>query len=275
MKLYAVLGEKLSHTLSPQIHTYIFNKLNINGNYSVIEARRENISKIIESANILGYSGINVTIPYKELIMPYLDEVSKEASDIGAVNTVMIKDGKSYGYNTDYFGFGSMLCRAGLDVTGKDVVIFGAGGAAKALIAYLHDSKAKSVLVASGVKEELAGIKKHYNYVDTCELRDEDMFRGDILVNATPVGMFPNVEGSIVSEDVVKRFKGVVDIVYNPLETKLLHYANKNGIVSMNGLYMLIDQAIKAEEIFQDCSIDLSVGNEIYDILSKHFTITS
>lgn len=273
MKLYAVLGEKLSHTLSPQIHNFLLNKLNINGSYGVIEAKRENISKIIDSLKVLGYEGINVTIPYKESIMPYIDEISEEAKSIGAVNTIKIKDGKSYGYNTDYYGFGKMLEIANIDAEGKDVVILGAGGAAKALIAFLHDAKVKSITVFFNSEGKITAMKKQFPYIKTNLLREINSLKltGDIVVNATPVGMYPKIDDSIISEDLIKSFNAAVDIIYNPLETKFLKFARKNGLITADGLNMLIFQAIKAEEIFQNMKIENSLAKPIYHMLSEKF----
>lgn len=273
MKLYAVLGEKLSHTLSPQIHNFLLNKLNINGSYGVIEAKRENISKIIDSLKVLGYEGINVTIPYKESIMPYINEISEEAKSIGAVNTIKIKDGKSYGYNTDYYGFGKMLEIANIDAEGKDVVILGAGGAAKALIAFLHDAKVKSITVFFNSEGKITAMKKQFPYIKTNLLREINSLKltGDIVVNATPVGMYPKIDDSIISEDLIKSFNAAVDIIYNPLETKFLKFARKNGLITADGLNMLIFQAIKAEEIFQNMKIENSLAKPIYHMLSEKF----
>jgi len=272
MEMYAVLGEKLSHTLSPQINQYLFKALKVDAVYGVLEVKRADISKVIDAIKVLGYKGINVTIPYKELIMPSLDVISPEALAIGAVNTIEIRDGRSYGYNSDYFGFARMLAHGQVSPTGKDVVIFGAGGAAKALIAYLHDSGAKSILVVSSVPKELEAIKEHFEYVLTALLTETDRFKGDICINATPVGMFPQlIDESIVSEEVICRFKVAADIVYNPLDTKFLKLAKKNGLTTLSGLYMLIYQAVKSQEIFHQTSIDLSIGDIIFKDLSKLF----
>lgn len=272
MEMYAVLGERLPHTLSPQINQYIFKALKVDAVYGVLEVERKNISKVVDAIKVLGYKGINVTIPYKEMIMPSLDVISPEALAIGAVNTVEICDGKSYGYNSDYFGFARMLEHEQVSPNGKDVVIFGAGGAAKALIAYLHDAKAKSILVVSNIPEELKAIKERFEYIQTAPLTKTDRFKGDICINATPVGMYPKLtQESIIAEEVIQRFKVAVDIVYNPLETKFLKLAKKNGLITCTGLYMLIYQAVKSQEIFHQASIDLSIGDIIFKDLSKLF----
>jgi len=272
MEMYAVLGGKLSHTLSPQINQYVFKALNVDAVYGVLEVERNNISKVVDAIKVLGYKGINVTIPYKEIIMPSLDVISPEASAIGAVNTVEIREGRSYGYNSDYFGFARMLDREQVSPNGKEAVLFGAGGAAKALIAYLHDAKAKSILVVSNIQEELEAIKERFEYVDTAFLTETGRFKGDICINATPVGMYPKLIGeSIIPEEVIQRFEAAVDIVYNPLETKFLKLARKNGLITCTGLYMLIYQAVKSQEIFHQTSIDLSIGDIIFKDLSKLF----
>jgi len=272
MEMYAVLGEKLSHTLSPKINHYIFKALNVDAVYGVLEVAREDILKVADAIKVLGYKGINVTIPYKEIIIPSLDVISQEASAIGAVNTIEIRDGKSYGYNSDYFGFSRMLKHEQVSPDGKETVIFGAGGAAKALIAYLHDAKAKSILVVSNMPAELKAIKERFEYVETAFLTETDRFKGDICINATPVGMYPKlIKASIIPEDVIRRFSVAVDIVYNPLETQFLKLARRNGLITCTGLYMLIYQAVKSQEIFHQTTIDLSIGDIIFNDLSKLF----
>lgn len=268
MLLYGLLGEKLTHSLSPEIHDVIFKNLNVKARYSLFQVEKENVCKVIDSLKVLGISGINVTIPYKEEIIKYLDEISEEAKNIGAVNTVVIKDNKSYGYNTDYFGFGSMLKREDVTVEGKTVVVLGAGGVAKAIIQYFKDSKAKEIYLVSRNKEK---IYEKYSGVTALDYEELKEVSGDIIVNTTPLGMYPSIEGIPVSEEIIKKYKVAVDAIYNPLKTRFLLTAESQGLKAINGLYMLIDQAIKAEEIWHDQAIDGKIGEEIYEDLCKLF----
>ncbi|MBR5485402.1 MAG: shikimate dehydrogenase [Oscillospiraceae bacterium] len=271
MKLYGLLGEKLGHSLSPQIHKIIFDSMGIDGQYALIEVSRENISKAVDALKVLGYSGVNVTIPYKELIMPYLDEISPEAKAIGAVNVIHFVDGKAVGYNSDYYGFSKMLELAGIEVKGKRAVQLGAGGAAKACVAALHDMGAESILVANRSSDKLDELKGRFSYIETCIINETEKLVGDVLVNCTPVGMYPKSDGCPVTQDVISRFEAVGDVIYNPLETVLTGTAKKLGLKATSGLNMLVYQAVKAQEIWQQTTIDEALGEKIYQELAKNF----
>ena len=269
MKLYGLLGEKLGHSLSPEIHEQIFESLNINARYSLFQINRENLPKVIESINVLGISGVNVTIPYKQEIMKYLDFISEEARNIDAVNTIVFKDGKSYGYNTDYFGFKNMLKREKVILQDKIAVVLGTGGASKSVIQCLRDNKVKKIYLVSRSKENI----KEYDNTNIVVVSYEELknINGDMLINTTPVGMYPNINETPVNKDIISNFEVIVDIIYNPKETKLLEIGRDLGLKTVNGMYMLIDQAIKAEEIWQQISIDENISSEIYNKLSKMF----
>lgn len=272
MKKYAVIGEKLSHSLSPEIHDFIFKMLGLDANYIIREFPREETPVIIEKLKEENYQGINVTIPYKQDIMPYLDEISPEAASIGAVNTVVFKNGRTSGYNTDYYGFGKSLEHEHVNLNGRKTVILGAGGAAKALIAYCHDANASSILVAARSLDKLLVLKEQFPYIQTVLFEDKDKIAGDVIINATPVGMYPKTVGeSPVTEEIIKRFSAAVDIIYNPLCTRFIKIAADHGLTVVTGLYMLIYQAIKAEEIFQGLPIDYHMGEDIYKLLAARF----
>lgn len=268
MLLYGLLGEKLTHSLSPDIHEIIFRSLNIKATYSLFQVEKQNVSKMIDSLKVLGISGVNVTIPYKEEVIKYLDYISDEAQNIQAVNTIVIKDGKSYGYNTDYYGFGNMLKREDVSVQGKIVVVLGAGGASKAIIQYLKDNSAEKIYLVSRNKEKAAN-----NYTEVIPLDYDELkyIKGDIIVNTTPLGMYPNIDATPVNEEILRKFDVAVDIIYNPLKTKFITIGETLGLKTINGLYMLVNQAIKSEEIWQDKSIDEKIGVKIHTNLCKLF----
>ncbi|MDD7794936.1 shikimate dehydrogenase [Clostridium sp. 'White wine YQ'] len=269
MKLYGLLGEKLGHSLSPEIHEQIFKNLNINGNYALFQIKKEDLFKVIEAINVLGISGVNVTIPYKQEIMKYLDFISEEARNIDAVNTIVFKDGKSYGYNTDYFGFQNMLKREDIILKDKIAVVLGTGGASKSVIQCLRDNKVKKIYMVSRNKESIKG----NDNTDIIVVSYEELsnISGDMLINTTPVGMYPNINETPVNKDIISNFEVIVDIIYNPQETKLLRLGKELGLKTINGMYMLVDQAVKAEEIWQERVIDENISNEIYNKLSKMF----
>jgi shikimate dehydrogenase len=261
MEFYGLLGEKLSHSLSPEIHSEILKSLNKNGAYKLFEVEKDSLRKFTEAIKLLKVRGCNVTIPYKKDIMKYIDIVSEEANKIGAVNTIFLKDGKLYGYNTDYFGFGYMLKISSIDVRDKVAVILGNGGASRAVLHYLLDNEAKEVYIVSRNPN-----KNLFEFENTKLISYEELnsLSGDILINSTPVGMYPNIEHSPVSKEIVDRFNSLVDLVYNPMETKFLYYGRELNKQRAGGLYMLVGQAVKAQEIWQDTIINDSVIENIY-----------
>lgn len=245
MKKYALLGEKLGHSHSPLIHSEIFKIMNVDGTYSKIECNIDELSNIVNNLRLGLYNGYNVTIPYKKEIMKYLDEIDDSAKKIGAVNTVAYKNGKVIGYNTDYFGFKKELEYFNVECKNKNAFVLGTGGASLAVFKALEDLGANVLYVSRNPKNS-----QTISYDD---LENRDI---DIIVNATPVGMYPNVCDSPLSEAITKKAKYVLDIIFNPKQTKLLSYANSN----MNGLYMLVGQAVKAEEIWQEKDFDYDIN---------------
>ena len=270
MEFLGVLGEKLPHTYSPIINKRIMELINVEGAYKKFELPRGNMQKFIDGVKALEIRGFNVTIPYKEEVMPFLDYISDEAKNIGAVNTVVNKDGKLCGYNTDYFGFHSTLKIANIDVKGKRAVILGSGGASKAIREVLLDDGAKEVYIVSRYPQYSSENSKDkrvklINYDELAKVN------GYLLVNSTPVGMYPKVGVSAVGDEIIEKFQAVVDIVYNPTETEILRRARSLGKISIGGLYMLVGQAVKAEEIFHQIEIDKEIINIIYNELKKDF----
>lgn len=241
-KKYGLLGEHLSHSFSPQIHRELADYP-----YALYEVERENLCDWVKNNNLSGY---NVTIPYKQAVMPYLDEISDCAEKIGAVNTVVRrKDGTLFGDNTDYYGFGYMLSKLGVDVKGKKAVILGGGGASKTVQAVLKEGGAEYVVVDLNLENNYDNIHLHYD--------------AQIIVNATPVGMYPKTGVSLVNLEDFKNCCGVCDVIYNPANTALLLQAQRLGIPSVNGLSMLVAQAKRAAEIFTDCELSDDVIEDI------------
>ena len=246
--MYGLLGEHLPHSFSPQIHLALGNH-----DYNLFEVAPENLEAFMKEHN---FKGINVTIPYKKAVIPYLDVVSPEAQKIGAVNTITVRDGKLYGDNTDYFGFVYMLQKSGISVKDKKTVVLGGGGASATVQAVLHDFGAKEVIVVDlNTENNYKNLYLHYD--------------GEIIVNTTPVGMYPNNLKSLVNLDDFKNLSGVLDVVYNPLKTKLILDAEERNIPCSAGLSMLVAQAKKAHEIFFDTKIETSVCEKIENILKK------
>lgn len=250
MKKYRLIGEKLGHSLSPQLHKEIFNSENIDGEYKLLEIPKIYQDNLIERIKKENIDGFNITIPYKEKIMNSLDKISDEAKKIGAVNVVKIENGSFLGYNTDYYGVIKTFEILGITPKNKKCVILGSGGASKSVIIALEDLGAKKIIVVTRDISKRESILNQFTNIEVVNYNDN--LEGDILINTTPIGMYPNIENSPVNEDVVKRFLAVVDIIYNPRDTKLLQMAKNNNIPAIDGLYMLIEQGIKAQEIWQN-----------------------
>ncbi len=228
-KIY-LIAKKLSHSFSPMIHKELADY-----SYSLKELEENELELFFKKRE---FDGLNVTIPYKTEVIKYLDEISPEAEKIGAVNTILNKNGKLYGYNTDYYGFSYATKNSGVDLFGKDVVIIGSGGASKPVALVCYDMGAKSVRVLSHSENKEGSVEKFYG----C----------DVLVNATPVGMYPKTMQSPVEVSKFKNCAFVFDLIYNPSQTKLLIDSKKLNKKTVNGLSMLVSQAKMASEIFTD-----------------------
>lgn len=252
MSNYALLGEKLGHSFSAIIHNYIYKRLNLDNTYTLREENKDNLKSVADDLKNGVLKGINVTIPYKLEIMKYLDYVDEKALKIGAVNTVKVVDGKLYGYNTDYDGFEMELMHYNVNPLNKKTYILGNGGASKAVITYFKNE---------GFSFEVVARSSHGIDVisfDEFEKRNDK----DIVVNCTPVGMYPNVDNIVVDEKCLKESIGI-DLIYNPLETKFM----KSCKEGYNGLYMLVGQAVRAFEIWENIKIDFI--DEIYDYIKE------
>ena len=225
-----LLGRKLGHSYSPQIHSYLGEY-----SYSLFEKEPEEIEAFLSSGD---FDAINVTIPYKKDVIPFCHTLTDCARRMGAVNTIVRRsDGTLLGHNTDYFGFTYMVRRSGLDPAGKKALVLGSGGASNTAVITLKDMGA-NVVVISHRENTPENIRLH---------RD-----ARILVNATPVGMYPNNGISPVDLSLLPNLEGVLDMIYNPARTKLLLDAEAKGIVAENGLWMLVAQAKEASELFMD-----------------------
>lgn len=270
MEFFGLLGEKLSHSLSPEIHGAILNSIDKAGAYKLFEVERDKLGEFIGAAKLFKVKGFNVTIPYKQDIMEYLEFISEEARRIGAVNSVVLKDNKLYGYNTDYFGFGSTFERNQITFKDKIVVILGTGGACKAALTYILDNEVKKLYLVSRNPEyvELNIKDRRLNIINYDKLKEVE---GDIIINSTPVGMYPNNDKCPIDKAIIDNYDIVMDLIYNPLETKLLEYGREKEKLILDGLYMLVAQAVKAQEIFQGTNIDNSIIDIIYDSLKDRF----
>lgn len=261
-KLFGLIGEKLGHTHSPMIHKKILNDINLKGHYGLFQVRRQNLKYVITGLKALGYNGVNVTIPYKTEIMKYLDSLSPEAEKIGAVNVIKIdENGTATGYNSDYFGFGMSLINANININGEGAAVLGTGGASKAVVQYLKDNGIKEITIVTRNKlsaKEIYPDEKIITYEDIKYINN-----CSIIINTTPVGMYPNIGNSPIDKKYLSKFSTAADLIYNPLQTLFLKDAHEVGLKTLNGIYMLVAQAVKSQEIWNDTTISPHIIDNI------------
>lgn len=249
-KNLGVIGYPIKHSLSPVIQNAAIAAAGLDYAYIAMPIAPEDLKTAVSGLKVANFSGFNVTIPHKVTIMQYLDEIDPVAEFIGAVNTVKIENGRLYGYNTDVIGFINPLLKEGFELKGKTVVIFGAGGASRAIICGLIQQKVAHIIlgVRNKVKgEKLAASFKDLISIEAYDWRDEEftawLAKADLLVNTTPLGMFPNIDGVVPLEwEKVKNDAFVYDIVYTPAKTRFLREAEEHGHKILNGEKMLAEQ---------------------------------
>lgn len=269
MEIYGLLGEKLGHSLSPEIHKDILEKNNMSGVYKLFEVPKMQLENFVIGTKLIKVKGVNVTIPYKESIMKYLDYISDEAERIGAVNTVLVKNNKLYGYNTDYFGIEVMLKIKNIIVNNKIAVILGSGGACKAMVTYLLDNNIEKIYIVSRTPQKvtLNEISEKISIINYKELIN---IEGDIIINSTPVGMYPNIGKSVIKQEIINKFDIAIDLIYNPEETEFLKIAKEQGKITVGGLYMLVGQAVKSQSIYNE---NISIDFELIDLIYNNLLI--
>ena len=263
---FGLLGAKLGHSLSPQIHQEVFRQLGIDATYELIEVPGDKLAEKVAELQQT-YRGLNVTIPHKVAVMDSLAQIAPEAKAIGAVNTILFKDGRAEGFNTDYFGFARLLEHNGLVPKGKEVCVLGTGGASRAILQCVADMQAKRITVISRAMENAPeDIRGRYRVKTYDDLKRMD---GDLLINCTPVGMYPQVDASPVDGAVMERFAAAVDIIYNPAETQFMKLVRQQGKPAVNGLYMLVAQAVAADEIWLERKLDAGLIADVTEKIAK------
>jgi shikimate dehydrogenase len=257
-RLCGLIGDPVEHSMSPAMHNAAFRELGLDFLYLPFRVKREELGKAIEGVRALNIKGLNVTIPHKVAVIQFLDELDPLAEKIGAVNTIVNDDGLLKGYNTDASGFLQTLLERGIEPEGRNIVILGAGGASRAVSFILADRGAHLVILNRLLEldwaEELASrISQIFSKeVEALELNRENLVgalgKADILVNATSVGMSPNIDETPVASDLLRPGLTVFDIVYNPIKTRLLREAEMAGAKTIGGLDMLVWQGALAFE---------------------------
>ena len=248
---YGCIGEHLKHSFSKEIHNALADY-----DYEILEIPRDELCRFMQTR---AFSAINVTIPYKEEVIPHLYYIDECAKNIGAVNTIVNRDGKLYGYNTDFYGMTALLRHAGVSLKGKKVAILGTGGTSKTAYAVATAEGASSIIKVSRSGRDGAVT---YDELYTSHLDTE------VIINTTPSGMFPNIFDKAADISAFKNLSGAIDAVYNPLRTPMISDAMAEAIPSEGGLYMLVAQAVRASEIFlgieyPDGTLD-RIFNKIY-----------
>lgn len=247
---YGLIAEKLSHSFSKEIHGKLFDYP-----YELRELSGEELEGFMRKRE---FAAINVTIPYKEAVIPYLDAVSDTAKSIGAVNTIVNRDGKLTGYNTDFLGMVALIAQAGIAVKDKKVLVLGSGGTSKTAMAVARHLGCKAVYRVSR-----SGRDGCITYQQAAAQHSD----AQILINTTPCGMYPHIDESPVEIETYPHLEGVVDAVYNPLRTKLVCDAQNKGIKATGGLYMLVAQAVYAAEKFVDRSVPEEKLQNVYKLM--------
>ena len=249
---YGLIGEKLSHSFSKEIHESIADY-----KYELCEIPRDSLASFMQSRE---FCAINVTMPYKKEVIPYLDEISDAANELQAVNVIVNRDGKLCGFNTDYFGMRDLINRANIDISSKKILILGTGGTARTSFLVCKDSGATNITFVSREKKDNA-----ITY-DEAYAQHSD---AEIIINTTPVGMYPNPYSSPIDLNKFSNLQAVFDAVYNPICTKIVIDAKKNGIHAEGGLYMLVSQAVHAIELFLNKELNDDTTDKIYNKILK------
>ena len=270
-KQLGIIGYPVEHTFSPAMHNFISDTIHNNYVYSAWRVHPDNLKNAIDGMRALGIIGINVTAPHKVEVMKYLDVVTDAAKELGSVNTVVNRDGKLYGYNTDADGFCMSLKKAGIEIKDSRILILGAGGVVRPTIIRLIDNGAAEITVVNRTKSKAVSLSedilKCKNFKVNTEINSLDF---DIVINTTSAGMEPqeNVLPTRNIEDIddlsfIGKNTAAVDMIYNPDETLFLKKAREQGAKTMNGLGMLIYQGIIAYELFTGVTLPEDMGERI------------
>ncbi len=255
MKNFAVIGHPLGHSLSPTLHNHVFRRLSLDARYQAQDTPAEGLAEVARRLRQGDLVGINITLPHKTAFMAHLDEVAPDAAPVGAVNCVVVDGGKLIGHNTDVTGIGYAIRQAGFQVRGRSVLIMGAGGAARAAMAALLLQGAGHICVADLRGEDVQSFLADFREQAVATTLKGDLLRPgletapyQLLINATPVGMWPQIDASLLHADQLHRGQAVFDLVYHPEETLLLQRAVERGCRTVTGLDMFIAQGLASLE---------------------------
>ena len=268
-KITGVIGHPIGHSFSPVMHNAAFELLKLDYTYLAFDVPPHYLAEALQGLIALGIVGVNVTIPHKEAVIPLLDDLSSEAHATGAVNTLVNEGGKLSGHNTDVHGFVEMMKPLRRSITGKEVSILGAGGAARAVLyGLMTHFRPKSIHLLNRSVERANNLKDFFassfgfQQIDVVDLympsAHKALSQSKLIVNTTPVGMVPNVDESPIPDNqILVKGQVLVDLVYNPPETQLTRMAKKQGLKTISGMEMLLHQGAKSFELWTNKKMPL------------------
>ncbi|MGO4887264.1 shikimate dehydrogenase [Anaerobacillus sp. MEB173] len=268
-KLFGLFGHPVGHSMSPTMHNDAFANLGLSHYYQAFDVREENLETAVKGVRALGISGFNVTIPHKVAIMQYLDEIDTEAEIIGAVNTVVLRDNKLIGYNTDGIGYVRSLLELvdKEELKQKSILVIGAGGAARAIVTSMLRFGAQNVSITNRTIEKAEELVEHCRGQNMKILSLNEAEKGidqfEVIINTTSVGMSPNIDEIPLAIENIKKGTILSDIVYNPLKTKWLALGEEKGAIIHNGVGMFVYQGAEAFEMWTDSKPDYARMKEI------------
>ena len=266
-KLFAIIGDPIAHSLSPVLHNYWFNKYDIQAEYSLLHIKEKDIENVIKKIRNKELNGLNVTLPYKQKIIPFVDQLINDAKSTNSVNTILLDDNNVVvGENTDVFGLQAAYLKEIPDIENKKALVIGAGGVSPSIIFSLQKSKIQEVAIINRTHDKSIFLKKKFNSLKILEWNslEQEISKFDIIINATSLGL-KNGEDFQFNFDNVKDNLIYIDTIYNPMETKTLRFLKENKIKTFNGLDMFIYQGQKSFYLWN--KINPEIDNQLIDLL--------
>ena len=266
-KSFGIIGNPVSHSLSPVLHNYWFNKYNIEATYSLFNIQEQEIESIVKKIKDKKLSGVNVTLPYKQKIIPFIDQLVNDAKSTNSVNTIFMDEDKTLvGENTDVFGLQAAYLKEIPDIENKKALVIGAGGVSPSIIFSLQKSKIQEVAIINRTHDKSIFLKKKFNSLKILEWNslEQEISKFDIIINATSLGL-KNGEDFQFNFDNVKDNLIYIDTIYNPMETKTLRFLKENKIKTFNGLDMFIYQGQKSFYLWN--KVNPEIDDDLIDLL--------
>ena len=266
-KSFGIIGNPITHSLSPILHNYWFKKYNIEANYSLLNVTEENLKNVINKIKDKELSGINVTLPYKQKIIPFIDKLINDAQHTNSVNTIFLNnDNIVIGENTDVFGLQAAYLKEVSNAENKKALVIGAGGVSSSVIFSLEKSRVKNISIINRTYEKSLFLKKKFNFLNVLEWKSlkQEISKFDIIINATSLGLKDGKDFEFNFEN-TKDDLIYIDTIYNPLETKTLRFLKENKIKTFNGLEMFIYQGQKSFYLWN--KINPEIDDKLLDLL--------